>query len=209
MTHKEYIRILQDIRQHKAGSRTAIEELDRIYEVKPVSLLWNVAKAEDVLDKNGGISEGYNLLNVFTYMDCEAEGNIEANMLLHRLDNMVGDAVMGRYREYEIAQCKGEASVLAARKETEEIAETDFLETENLAGILDAYLSDCKITSYYILERYRIFMQQEAAICRPWIEEIPNMGFLKEARIPKVLSIKKRDSVFFNTRRGIYTMVGH
>nr|WP_305142392.1 glycosyltransferase family 2 protein [uncultured Acetatifactor sp.] len=114
-------------------------------------------------------------------MDCETEGNIEANMLMYRLDNMIGDTVMGEYREYEIAQCKGNVAVLEVRKETEERAETAFLETENIADLLDAYLSGCKIVSHYILERYRISTQPGAAITRPWIEEIPNTGFLKEA----------------------------
>ncbi len=181
MTHKEYIRILQAIRKQRTRDNAVGEELSRLYQVKPVDLLWNVIKSESVLEENGDIAGSYSLLNNLIYVDCETEGTIEANMLLQRLDNMIGDVVMGEYREYEIAQWKGDMAVLSARKEAEESAEKDFLETENTSRILDAYLSDCKIISHYILERYRIFMQPGAAISRPWIEEIPNMGFLKEA----------------------------
>ena len=142
MTHKEYIRILQAVRKQRARDNAVGEELSRLYQVKPVDLLWNVIKSESVLEENGDIAGSYSLLNNLIYVDCETEGTIEANMLLHRLDNMIGDVVMGEYREYEIAQWKGDMAVLSARKEAEESAEEDFLETENTSRILDAYLSD-------------------------------------------------------------------
>ena len=39
MTHKEYIKLLLDIREAKTESSEKLERLSKIYEIKPVSLL--------------------------------------------------------------------------------------------------------------------------------------------------------------------------
>ena len=79
MTHKEYIRILQDVRKRRAGDEVLADGLGRLYEIKPVSLFWNVIKAEKLLEEKGDIGGSYGLLNNLINMDCETEGNIEAN----------------------------------------------------------------------------------------------------------------------------------
>ena len=181
MTHDEYIKLLSDIRRLKSGYEEKAEQLKRAYEIKPVSLLWNVAEAENAIYNGNNPLNGYDLLNTYVCMDCETEGNIEANEVLHHLDNIVGDAVMSRYREYEIAQCRRDLRFLENRLAEEARAEAEFLQNENTAALANEYLSDCKIVSYYILEKYNVFMQKAQMAQRPWIEGITNMGFLKES----------------------------
>lgn len=181
MTHEEYIRLLMEVKDADIEQEEKIERLDELHQIKPVSLVWNVLKAEVLLENAGDLSEEYNLLNGFFNMDCKSEGNIEACGVLHRLDDIAGDVEMGRYREFEIAQCMENEDFLEKRLEQEKIAEQRFLNEGDVAGLFHEYLSDCKLVSYYILEKYRIFLQPEQGIYRPWVENIPNFGFLKEA----------------------------
>lgn len=181
MTHKEYIKLITDIRDGKQADNEKVEQLDKIYEIKPVSLLWNAVKAESLLKSGRELTEVYELLNIFVNMDCAAEGNIGGNRILQQLDTTVGDITMSKYREYEIAQCENDLDYLKRRLCDEKKEEQIFLENANAERLRDEYLADCKIVSNYILERYISFLKKEEQLPRPWIEEIPNMGFLKEA----------------------------
>lgn len=185
MTHEEYKRILVNIKKGQIDSREKIEQLNKIYQIKPVSLLWNAIKAECILESGKDFSEAYELLSLVN-MDCEIEGNIEGNRVLQRLDDIAGDGPMGKRREFEIAQCMGKSEFLSERLEKERAAEFRFLNEGEIDILLDEYFSDCKIVSYYILERYVSFLYPERKLRRPWIEtDIPNMGFVKEAIIQK------------------------
>lgn len=184
MTHKEYIKLLLDIREAKTESSEKLERLSKIYEIKPVSLLWNVIKAEIILESGMDVSQVYELLSSFLNMDFEAEGNIEGNLILQRLDEIAQDDAMGIYREYEVAQCRGNVDFLEGRLEGNRRAEQLFLKEENSIEVVESlaneYLASCKIVSYYILERYKKYLYPESQF-RAWVEDIPNMGFLKEA----------------------------
>ena len=184
MTHKEYISLLTDIRESKLETKEKLAQLSKIYETKPVSLLWNVVKAETILEGGMEVSQVYDLLSSFVNMDVEAEGNIEGNLILHRLDEIAQDDAMGKYREYEVAQCRGNLDFLQARLEENRGAEELFLKEEKnieiIENLANGYLSNCKIVSYYILERYKKYLCPERDF-RGWVEDILNMGFLKEA----------------------------
>ena len=200
MTHKEYIKILLDIKNDEIGYEEKIEQLNRMYEIKPVSLLWNVVKAEIMLENGEEASEVYKLLDTYIDMDCETEGNIEGNGLLRCLDNEAGDLTMGRYRDYETAQCRKDLKFLEMRREKEQAAEQDYLNNGDIENLLDEYLASCKVVSYYVLEKYNMYKTGENS-CRRWVEEIPNIGFLKEA------IDKRKDFILCVDREDRYTEI--
>lgn len=180
MTHEEYRSLLINIKEGKLDSREKMEQLNKIYQIKPVSLLWNAVKAECILESGGELSEAYDLLSVAN-MDYETERNIEGNMVLHRLDDIAGDVAMGNYREFELAQCTGDTEFLTMRLEKERKEERKFLDEGDTDKLSKEYISDCKIVSYYILEKYSNFLCPGRELKHLWTEtDIPNMGFVKE-----------------------------
>lgn len=181
MTHEEYKELLLDIRGQNCSDEEKTKQLNHIYQIKPVGQLWNVVKAESLLKSGRGLAEVYGLLRNFVNTDCPTEGDIEENRILQKLDTIAGDIPISKYREFEIAQCKNDLSYLERRLNDEKKEEQIFLENENAERLRDEYLADCKIVSNYILERYLNFLKKDKRLPRPWIEGIPNFGFLKEA----------------------------
>lgn len=136
-------------------------------------------KAESLLKSGRGRAEIYGLLRNFVNADCPVEGDIEENCILQKLDAIIGDIPISRCREYEIVQCENDLNYLDRRLNDEKKEEPVFLENENAERLLDEYLAACKIVTNYILERYLSFLKKDELLPRPWIEEIPNVGFFK------------------------------
>lgn len=158
-----------------------MKQLEQVYQNKPVRLMWYVAKAEALVDRDVGAclqTLGNKYITDFLY-----EGVRESEKIHHKISTVGGDIPLIRYREYMLACLEGNTEICTSFENS--IAESESIIMENwgqiqLELLSDWYLSSENWFSYLVLRLYVDYKYKVNSFKRDWVINIPNMGYLTE-----------------------------
>jgi len=191
MTEKEYFAQIKDIRKHISAGRLehADELLTKMYDYKPVRLLWFVAKAEYVLAKEGDPAAALKVLDGERYRERkyflgEDYPGLKACMKFRvNMFRQMGrelDAVREEYCYQRACGKRGSRLEEALTAAVEAFAE-DSENTRALSALGDAFYQTADMVSYFIV---RMAMRRQGLLGEEdrsgWFYQIPNFGYLEE-----------------------------
>lgn len=184
----KYIKTIQKIRKeiNNTCNKEKLEDLeqniDDIYKIKPVSLLWFVAKAEIMIKKHKDVNEIYEVLDYKGHPYSNYEGIEEYYSLYYKLAKKNGDQYEANRNINIIDRVKNKKSNISTKIE------------EELADIIDEFLnniSDLKLVEklmdlYYQLNNYVMYevlktyleIKNVKVAYRKRVDDIENFGYL-------------------------------
>lgn len=180
----EYCEAIKDImRDERMDVNQKLDELERLYQWKPVRAEWFLAKARLLVEKEGRPEIGYATLKGMYFSKDDSDVAMDMLDFLAELDLMRGDAPMAACRRFQIDLAKGnETEVVYALSKVLE-AESDIMQQwDGFKALADSYLVCCKYLNYEILRMYSAVFEENAIPDRDCLmEEMRNVGFLREA----------------------------
>lgn len=200
MDENEYCEAIKDIlKDEHMDVDQKLEELERLYQWKPVRTEWFLAKARLLVEKEQTPEVGYKTLEGMYFPGDDSDAVLEMLEFLAELDHMRGDDPMAASRRFQIDLLKGNEQealnlLLKASK-----AEDDALREgwQGLKTLADAYLSCCKYLNYEILRLYSSTLGQDEVPFREYAgTDVRKPWFLQE------MVEKKRKAVILTDASG-------
>lgn len=158
-----------------------LDRLAELYKIKPVRLIWYLAKAKLIFEKEKTGANVYPLLSGKPYEDLYSQENIAVWEFYKELDIFNKSMIMAENRCFFLAQMCGDKETIERITRQEKQREEELREDlANLLPIAQSYLIEQKYVNYHILRLYDQKMGRNKILKRPWIENIPNYGYLDE-----------------------------
>lgn len=190
MTEKEYLNRIECLRENLTAenAETASKELDELFNIKPVRLIWFVAKAEAMLKLGFDFTTIFNFMSdkiwyIYNYNGLDEMSNVYSYM--NMAYNDVSDAKRNKFNPWI---CFGKPyqkynDEINAEFESLDKIKDEFLDNtesnESLLKLQDGYF----ITANYVcycLAAYLLTKRNIGFIPRNFINSQPNFGFLDE-----------------------------
>ena len=210
MDEAGYCEAIQNIiRDERMDIDQKLEELERLYQWKPVRTEWFLAKARLLVEKEQEPEVGYEMLEGMCFPGDDSDVASEMLEFLAELDLMRGDAPMAASRRFQIDLLKGNEPEVLSRLLEVSKAEENTLRNgwRGLNELAEAYFSCCKYQNYEILQLYSSINGQDEIPFREYAgNDVRKTWFLRE------ILEKKRKAVILTDvpgHRNEASILGH
>lgn len=186
--------IMKDL--HKENQQK-LEELEGLYQYKPVRAEWYLTKAKILFDNGENVDNCFQLLERKTEQNDISDVAAEIQRFCMELDIAADAAFMVDSRLFQIAWMKRDNTDINRRLHKLFTYEKLFLENSiDILQLSRQYLTCDMLFNYYVLKLYDIYTNQNLIPCWEWLQNIPNFGFIKESiekKIPAIMIIDSED----------------
>lgn len=186
--------IMKDL--HKKN-QVKLDELEELYQYKPVRAEWYLAKAKILFDNGENVDTCFQLLERKTEQNDVSDIVAEIQKFCVELDIAADAAFMVDSRFFQIAWIKGNRNEVNRRIHKLFTYENLFLENSiDILQLSRQYLTCDMLFNYFILKLYDIYMNQNLIPSWDWLQNIPNFGFVKESiekKKPVIIIIDSKD----------------
>lgn len=177
-----------------------LNELEKMYVLKPVRASWYLAKARLAYEKEQKWAVGHRELKGKFFLSHSDDITVQVMGFQSDLDLKAKDRTMADYRAFQIHQLKGEPD--AMQKVILQLREGEIAWLEKAEPILSLaklYLSCGKILNYYVLKCYEESIGGKTIPSRGWIRNSSNFGYIKECIANKnTIAIVADSSAYHN-----------
>lgn len=175
-----YLAKIDTIRKSQLDIEEKIQQLDTLYNIKPVRLPWYVAKAELFWEKKlfGEVNKCLRGKFIDTHF---YEGTIENLAIWEQLDKRANDISMVEYRGVLKAFLQGNKEVIHEQSQNILELEEKYLNQEiTSVELAEKYIACAKWVSAYIMILYMEQVEKSNPRKRKWLSSQINYGYLKE-----------------------------